>query len=117
MQAQRKLVLLQKTMVVVEGCRGLVPDSTSGRRRGRWRKDGVSENVGPSASPVPAETWAPWGKLADLPQLVKKRKNWSRWWRKAGAAASRYRASSRVEQERRSRPNTRRLDRVVGVIA
>ena len=74
MQAQPQLVLLQKTMVVVEGvCRGLDPDFDIWEAARPVAERWVSDNMGPEAALTRAgETFGALGKLAqDLPQLVK----------------------------------------------
>ena len=66
MQAQPQLVLLQKTMVVVEGvAAGWIRISTSGKRRGRWPNAGSANNMGPEARAEPrrrrpSAPWASW---------------------------------------------------------
>ena len=74
MQAQPQLVLLQKTMVVVEGvCRGLDPDFDIWEAARPVAEKWVQDNMGPEAALTRAgETLGALGKLAqDLPQLVK----------------------------------------------
>jgi ubiquinone biosynthesis protein len=74
MQAQPQLVLLQKTMVVVEGvCRNLDPDFDIWQAARPVAEKWVSESLGPEAALSRAtEAFGALGKLAqDLPQLVK----------------------------------------------
>ena len=74
MQAQPQLVLLQKTMVVVEGvARGLDPDFDIWEAARPVAERWVRDNLGPEARLArAAEGFSALGKLAqDLPQLVK----------------------------------------------
>jgi ubiquinone biosynthesis protein len=74
MQAQPQLVLLQKTMVVVEGvARGLDPDLDIWEAAKPVAERWVSDNLGPEARLArAAEGITALGKLAqDLPQLVR----------------------------------------------
>jgi ubiquinone biosynthesis protein len=108
MQAQPQLILLQKTMVVVEGvCRGLDPDfdiwDAARPVAERW----VQENMGPEAVISRAgETFSALGKLAqDLPQLVKNAEELSQMVAEGGVRLHPDTAIQiAAEQERRSRP-------------
>jgi ubiquinone biosynthesis protein len=108
MQAQPQLVLLQKTMVVVEGvCRSLDPDfdiwDAARPVAERW----VSENMGPEAALTRAgETFGALGKLAqDLPQLVKNAEELSQMVAEGGVRLHPDTARAiAAEQERQSRP-------------
>src|SRR5882724_3717605 len=108
MQAQPQLVLLQKTMVVVEGvCRGLDPDfdiwSAARPVAERW----VAENMGPEAALTRAgETFGALGKLAqDLPQLVRNAEELSQMVAEGGVRLHPDTARAiAAEQERQSRP-------------
>ena len=108
MQAQPQLVLLQKTMVVVEGvCRGLNPDfdiwDAARPVAERW----VSDNMGPEAALTRAgETFGALGKLAqDLPQLVKNAEELSQMVAEGGVRLHPDTARAiAAEQERQSRP-------------
>jgi ubiquinone biosynthesis protein len=108
MQAQPQLLLLQKTMVVVEGvARGLDPDFDiwEGARpvAERW----VSENLGPEARlRDAAEGFSALGKLAqDLPQLVRNAENLSQMVAEGGVRLHPDTARQIAqEQERKSRP-------------
>jgi ubiquinone biosynthesis protein len=108
MQAQPQLVLLQKTMVVVEGvARNLDPDfdiwEASRPVAERW----IAENLGPEARLArAAEGFGALGKLAqDLPQLVKNAEELSQMVAEGGVRLhpDTARAIAR-EQDRRSRP-------------
>jgi ubiquinone biosynthesis protein len=108
MQAQPQLVLLQKTMVVVEGvARHLDPDfdiwEASRPVTERW----MSENFGPEARLArAAEGFSALGKLAeDLPQLVKNAEELSQMVAEGGVRLhpDTARAIAR-EQDRRNRP-------------
>jgi ubiquinone biosynthesis protein len=108
MQAQPQLVLLQKTMVVVEGvARNLDPDfdiwDASRPVAERW----MSENLGPEARLArAAEGFTALGKLAeDLPQLVKNAEELSQMVAEGGVRLhpDTARAIAR-EQDRRNRP-------------
>ena len=108
MQAQPQLVLLQKTMVVVEGvARGLDPDfdiwDASRPVAERW----VAGNLGPEARLArAAEGFSALGKLAeDLPQLVKNAEDLSRMVAEGGVRLHPDTALLiAAEQERRARP-------------
>jgi ubiquinone biosynthesis protein len=121
MQAQPQLVLLQKTMVVVEGvCRGLDPDfdiwDAARPVAERW----VSENMGPEAALTRAgETFGALGKLAqDLPQLVRNAEGLSQMVAEGGVRLHPDTAIQiAAEQERRSRPTRVALIVVLVVIA
>jgi len=121
MQAQPQLVLLQKTMVVVEGvCRGLDPDfdiwEAARPVAERWMQD----NMGPEAALTRAgETLGALGKLAqDLPQLVKNAEELSQMVAEGGVRLHPDTAIQiAAEQERRSRPTRIALIAVLGVIA
>jgi len=108
MQAQPQLVLLQKTMVVVEGvARGLDPDfdiwEASRPVAERW----VSSNLGPEARLArAAEGFSALGKLAqDLPQLVKNAEELSQMVAEGGVKLHPDTAREIArEQDRRNRP-------------
>ena len=108
MQAQPQLVLLQKTMVVVEGvARSLDPDfdiwEASRPVAERW----VSDNLGPEARLArAAEGFTALGKLAqDLPQLVKNAEELSQMVAEGGVRLHPDTAKEIArEQDRRSRP-------------
>ncbi len=108
MQAQPQLVLLQKTMVVVEGvARGLDPDfdiwEASRPVAERW----VSDNLGPEARLArAAEGFSALGKLAqDLPQLVKNAEELSQMVAEGGVRLHPDTAREIArEQDRRNRP-------------
>ena len=121
MQAQPQLVLLQKTMVVVEGvCRGLDPDFDIWQAARPVAERWVSENAGPEAAFTRAtETLGALGKLAqDLPQLVKNAEELSQMVAEGGVRLHPDTALQiAVEQERRSRPTRVALIVVLGVIA
>jgi len=121
MQAQPQLVLLQKTMVVVEGvCRGLDPDFDIWQAARPVAERWVSENVGPEAAFTRAsETLGALGKLAqDLPQLVKNAEELSQMVAEGGVRLHPDTALQiAAEQERRSRPTRVALIAVLGVIA
>jgi ubiquinone biosynthesis protein len=108
MQAQPQLVLLQKTMVVVEGvARSLDPDfdiwEASRPVAERW----ISDNLSPEARLArAAEGFSALGKLAqDLPQLVKNAEELSQMVAEGGVRLhpDTARAIAR-EQDRRNRP-------------
>ena len=121
MQAQPQLVLLQKTMVVVEGvCRGLDPDFDIWQAARPVAEKWVSENIGPEAAFTRAgETLGALGKLAqDLPQLVKNAEELSQMVAEGGVRLHPDTAIQiAAEQERRSRPTRVALIAVLGVIA
>ncbi len=108
MQAQPQLVLLQKTMVVVEGvCRGLDPDfdiwDAARPVAERW----VSDNLSPEARLArAAEGLTALGKLAqDLPQLVKNAEHLSLLVAEGGMKLHPDTARAiAAEQDRRGRP-------------
>jgi ubiquinone biosynthesis protein len=121
MQAQPQLVLLQKTMVVVEGvARGLDPDfdiwEASRPVAERW----MSDNLGPEAHLArAAEGFSALGKLAqDLPQLVKNAEELSAMVAEGGVRLhpDTARAIAR-EQDRRNRPLWIALIAMLGFIA
>jgi len=108
MQAQPQLILLQKTMVVVEGvCRGLDPDFDIWEAARPVAEKWVHENMGPEAVISRAgETFSALGKLAqDLPQLVKNAEDLSQMVAEGGVRLHPDTAIQiAAEQERRSRP-------------
>jgi ubiquinone biosynthesis protein len=120
MLAQPQLLLLQKTMVVVEGvARGLDPDFDiwEGARpvAERW----VAENLGPEARlRDAAEGFSALGKLAqDLPQLVRNAENLSQMVAEGGVRLHPDTARQIAqEQERKSRPWRIALVAVLAVI-
>ena len=121
MQAQPQLVLLQKTMVVVEGvCRGLDPDFDIWEAARPVAEKWMQENMGPEAALSRAgETLGALGKLAqDLPQLVKNAEELSQMVAEGGVRLHPDTAIQiAAEQERRSRPTRIALIAVLGVIA
>jgi ubiquinone biosynthesis protein len=121
MQAQPQLVLLQKTMVVVEGvCRGLDPDFDIWHAARPVAERWVAENMGPEAALSRAgETFSALGKLAqDLPQLVKNAEGLSHMVAEGGVRLHPDTAIQiAAEQERRSRPTRVALITILGVIA
>jgi ubiquinone biosynthesis protein len=121
MQAQPQLVLLQKTMVVVEGvCRGLDPDFDIWQAARPVAEKWVSDNMGPEAALTRAgETFGALGKLAqDLPQLVKNAEELSQMVAEGGVRLHPDTAIQiAAEQERRSRPTRVALIGVLAVIA
>jgi ubiquinone biosynthesis protein len=121
MQAQPQLVLLQKTMVVVEGvCRGLDPDFDIWNAARPVAERWVSENMGPEAALTRAgETFGALGKLAqDLPQLVKNAEELSQMVAEGGVRLHPDTAIQiATEQERRARPTRIVLIVVLAVIA
>src|SRR5262249_26431890 len=121
MQAQPQLVLLQKTMVVVEGvCRGLDPDFDIWHAARPVAEKWVAGNMGPEAALSRAgETFSALGKLAqDLPQLVKNAEGLSQMVAEGGVRLHPDTAIQiAAEQERRSRPTRMALITLLGVIA
>jgi ubiquinone biosynthesis protein len=121
MQAQPQLVLLQKTMVVVEGvCRGLDPDFDIWEAARPAAEKWMTVNMGPEAAFTRAgETLGALGKLAqDLPQLVKNAEELSQMVAEGGVRLHPDTAIQiAAEQERRSRPTRIALIAVLGVIA
>ncbi|MBN9589202.1 MAG: 2-polyprenylphenol 6-hydroxylase [Alphaproteobacteria bacterium 64-11] len=108
MQAQPQLVLLQKTMVVVEGvCRGLDPDFDIWEAARPVAEKWVHQQMGPEAALTKAaESLGALGKLAqDLPQLVKNAEGLSQMVAEGGVRLHPDTARAiAAEQERRSRP-------------
>lgn len=108
MQAQPQLVLLQKTMVVVEGvCRTLDPDFDIWEAARPVAEKWMNENMGPEAALSRAsETFGAFGKLAqDLPQLVKNAEELSQMIADGGVRLHPDTARAiAAEQERQSRP-------------
>jgi len=121
MQAQPQLVLLQKTMVVVEGvCRGLDPDFDIWQAARPVAERWVSERLGPEAALNRAtEAFGALGKLAqDLPQLVRNAEELSQMVAEGGVRLHPDTARAIAEeQERRSRPTRLALITVLVVIA
>jgi ubiquinone biosynthesis protein len=121
MQAQPQLVLLQKTMVVVEGvCRGLDPDFDIWSAARPVAEKWMSDNMGPEAALTRAgETFGALGKLAqDLPQLVKNAEELSQMVAEGGVRLHPDTARAIAEeQERRSRPTRVALIAILAVIA
>jgi len=121
MQAQPQLVLLQKTMVVVEGvCRGLDSDFDIWNAARPVAERWVSENMGPEAALTRAgETFGALGKLAqDLPQLVKNAEELSQMVAEGGVRLHPDTAIQiAAEQERRARPTRVALIAVLALIA
>jgi ubiquinone biosynthesis protein len=120
MQAQPQLMLLQKTMVVVEGvCRGLDPDFDIWQAARPVAERWVAENMGPEAALSRAgETFSALGKLAqDLPQLVKNAEGLSQMVAEGGVRLHPDTAIQiAAEQERRSRPTRVALITILGII-
>lgn len=121
MQAQPQLMLLQKTMVVVEGvCRGLDPDFDIWESARPVAEKWVAGNIGPEAALNRAsETFGALGKLAqDLPQLVRNAEELSQMVAEGGVRLHPDTARQiAVEQEKRSRPTRVALIVVLTVIA
>ena len=121
MQGQPQLMLLQKTMVVVEGvCRGLDPDFDIWDAARPVAEKWVAVNMGPEAALNRAgETFGALGKLAqDLPQLVRNAEELSQMVAEGGVRLHPDTAIRiAVEQERRSRPTRVALIAVLTVIA
>ena len=108
MQAQPQLVLLQKTMVVVEGvARGLDPDFDIWEAARPVAERWVTDNLGPEARLAKAaEGFSALGKLAeDLPQLVRNAESLSQMVTEGGVRLhpDTTRAIA-AEQDRRNRP-------------
>lgn len=121
MQAQPQLVLLQKTMVVVEGvARNLDPDFDIWEAARPVAERWVSDNLGPEARlQRAAEGVSALGKLAeDLPQLVRNAEQLSQMVAEGGVRLhpDSARAIAR-EQDRKSRPLRVALVAILGVIA
>jgi ubiquinone biosynthesis protein len=108
MQAQPQLVLLQKTMVVVEGvARSLDPDFDIWEAARPVAERWVTDNLGPEARLTrAAEGFSALGKLAqDLPQLVKNAENLSQMVAEGGVRLHPDTARAiAAEQDRRNRP-------------
>ena len=120
MQTQPELVLLQKTMVVVEGvARSLDPDFDIWEAARPVAERWVSDNLGPEARLArAAEGFSALGKLAeDLPQLVKNAEELSRMVAEGGVRLHPETALLiAAEQERRARPARLALIGLVGLI-
>jgi ubiquinone biosynthesis protein len=120
MPAQPPLVLLQKTMVVVEGvARALDPDFDIWEAARPVAERWVSDNLGPEARLArAAEGFSALGKLAeDLPQLVKNAEELSRMVAEGGVRLHPDTALLiAAEQERRARPARYALVGLVGLI-
>jgi ubiquinone biosynthesis protein len=108
MQAQPQLVLLQKTMVVVEGvCRSLDPDFDIWEAARPVAERWVSDNLSPEARLArAAEGLTALGKLAqDLPQLVRNAEHLSQMVAEGGMKLHPDTARAiAFEQDRRNRP-------------
>ena len=121
MEAQPQLMLLQKTMVVVEGvCRGLDQDFDIWEAARPVAEKWVSVNMGPEAALSRAgETFSALGKLAqDLPALVKNAEELSQMVAEGGVRLHPDTARQiAAEQERRSRPWRAAVVLLVCVIA
>ena len=121
MQAQPQLVLLQKTMMVVEGvARSLDPDFDIWEAARPVAERWVSDNLGPEARLArAAESFSALGKLAeDLTQLVKNAENLSQM--VAGGGVRLHPDTAREiarEQDRKSRPLRVALIALLVVIA
>ncbi len=118
MQAQPQLVLLQKTMVVVEGvARSLDPDFDISEATRPVAEQWVSDNFGPEARLArAAEGVSALGKLAqDLPQLVKNAEQLFQMVAEGGVRLHPDTAREIAhEQERKGRPARVVLDRAPG---
>lgn len=121
MQAQPQLVLLQKTMVVVEGvCRALDPDFDIWEAARPVAEKWMHRQAGPEAAlGRAAESLSALGRLAqDLPQLVKNAEDLSRMVAEGGMRLHPDTARAiAAEQERRSRPARLALLVLLGLIA
>lgn len=121
MQAQPQLLLLQKTMVVVEGvCRGLDPDFDIWEAARPVAEKWMTENMGPEGALTRAgEAFGALGRLAqDLPQLVRNAEEFSQMVAEGGVRLHPDTARAiAAEQERRSRPARIALIAVLAVIA
>ena len=121
MQAQPQLVLLQKTMVVVEGvARALDPDFDIWEAARPVAERWVSDNLGPQAHlDRAAESLSALGKLAqDLPQLVKNAEELSQMVAEGGMRLHPDTARQIArEQDRRNRPLWIAFIVLLGVIA
>lgn len=121
MEAQPQLLLLQKTMVVVEGvCRGLDPDFDIWEAARPVAEKWVSQTMGPEAALTRAgETFSALGKLAqDLPALVRNAEELSQMVAQGGVRLHPDTVKAiAAEQERRSRLTKFALIAVLAVIA
>ena len=120
MPAQPPLVLLQKTMVVVEGvARGLDPDFDIWEAARPVAERWVNDNLGPEARLArAAEGFSALGKLAeDLPQLVKNAEDLSRMVAEGGVRLHPDTAALiAAEQERRARPSRIGMVLMLGLV-
>ena len=118
MQAQPQLVLLQKTMVVVEGvARNLDPDFDIWEAARPVAERWVSDNLGPEARLArAAEGFSALGKLAqDLPQLVKNAEELSQMVAEGGMRLHPDTARAIAREQGAAQPSAfRRGDRAVG---
>ena len=121
MELQPQLVLLQKTMVVVEGvCRSLDPDFDIWEAARPVAEKWVHEQMGPEAVlGRAAEGLGALGRLAhDLPQLVKNAEELSQMVAEGGMRLHPDTARAiAAEQERRSRPARMALLLLLALIA
>ena len=121
MQAQPQLVLLQKTMVVVEGvARSLDPDFDIWEAARPVAERWVSDNLGPEARlQRAAEGVSALGKLAeDLPQLVRNAEQLSQMVAEGGVRLHPDTAREIArEQDRKSRPLRLALIGLMAIIA
>ncbi len=121
MQAQPQLVLLQKTMVVVEGvARNLDPDFDIWEAARPVAERWVSDNLGPEARLArAAEGVSALGKLAeDLPQLVRNAEQLSQMVAEGGVRLHPDTAREIArEQDRKGRPLRMALVALLAVIA
>jgi ubiquinone biosynthesis protein len=121
MQAQPQLVLLQKTMVVVEGvARGLDPDFDIWDASRPVAEQWVAENLGPEARlRDAAEGFSALGKLAqDLPALVRHAEQLSQMVAEGGMRLHPDTARQIAhEQDRKNRPLRLALIVVLALIA
>jgi len=120
MPAQPQLVLLQKTMVVVEGvARSLDPDFDIWEAARPVAERWVSDNLGPEARlATAAKGFSALGKLAeDLPQLVKNAEDLSRMVAEGGVRLHPDTAFLiAAEQERRARPGRIAIVAMIGLV-
>ncbi len=120
MPAQPQLVLLQKTMVVVEGvARSLDPDFDIWEAARPVAERWVTDNLGPEARlATAAKGFSALGKLAeDLPQLVKNAEDLSRMVAEGGVRLHPDTALLiAAEQERRARPSRVGIVLMLGLV-
>jgi ubiquinone biosynthesis protein len=121
MQAQPQLVLMQKTMVVVEGvCRSLDPDFDIWEAARPVAEKWVHAHMGPEATLAKAaESLGALGRLTqDLPQLVKNLEELSQMVAEGGLRLHPDTARAiALEQARRARPTRLAMLVLMGIIA